>query len=133
MCNDIQVVIRGALDLTLKTARHVITPLSKVSCRRLMQLLHSSRCSALTLVPNLPRWLRTAADGACVYQSQWMHVQVFALPSDALLDDVTLRAILHSGFSRFLVHAPGNKQVRKEPNKIEPFACNLHERCLTHS
>jgi len=29
-------VIRGALDLTLKTARHVLTPLDKVSCAEQM-------------------------------------------------------------------------------------------------
>jgi len=38
---------------------------------------------------------------------------VFALPADTMLDDPTLRAILHSGFSRFLVHAPGNVQAIK--------------------
>lgn len=38
---------------------------------------------------------------------------MFALPADTMLDDTTLRAILHSGFSRFLVHAPGNVQAIK--------------------
>ena len=32
------------------------------------------------------------------------------LPSDTLLDEATLKLVLQSGFSRFLVHAPGDVQ-----------------------
>ncbi len=35
------------------------------------------------------------------------------LPSDTLLDEATLKLILQSGFSRFLVHAPGDVQQIK--------------------
>ena len=90
-------VIRGALDLTSKTARSECTPLDKVCPSVLL-----SSCAETIRVRGGRSAVR-ASNRATI-------VQAFMLPADMHLDEEALFRILRYGHSRIPVHEPGNSQ-----------------------
>ena len=117
-------IIGGALDLTHKTAAQGMTPLEQVCGCPVLAQAHRLTwdhcllgCSVALACCRLCCVLCCRAGLACVLQPpghadadcSWLCVQVFALPTDAILNVETLRSILATGHSRVPVHAPGNK------------------------
>lgn len=94
-------IIRGALDLSSKTASACMTPLDKVCL--LLLLLLPTRMRYPTFNKNLT--LSTARPDCTAYHVE----QVFMLSSDTVLSEACLLKILDSGHSRVPVHRPGRR------------------------
>ena len=137
-------IIRGALDLSHKTAATCMTPFDKA--RRLLaepvlascmvpltghcvppngpgccQCCHWRHCPVCTILCELHHleivktWMPTCA-------------QVFMLSADQELNEATLQSILNSGHSRIPIHKPGSRRACRRP---KPGAQALHLLSLT--
>ena len=116
-------VIRGALDLSHKTATSCMTPLDKV----LPDMAITQRFSVKQIRGKLlfrawkqidaPRDEYCESASLCLLTGllpleRHIRVQVFMLSADALVDEALLLSILESGHSRVPVHKPGSRWPR---------------------
>ncbi len=94
-------VIRGALDLTSKTARSECTPLDKVP----LQIVHID--STPTYAKPTETLDRNFVPGIAMFVHSLTSSQAFMLPADMMLDEEALFKILRYGHSRIPVYEPG--------------------------